>query len=445
MKGSSILFKWIFLRILFLAFFLVALLLIIAFARGYRFDIEKKTVTSTGIISVNSNPEPAKVYVNGELKGVTDIDLTLPHGTYQVEVKKDGFTEWRRTIGLKGEIVMSINAMLFSKNPSLTPLTNLGIAKAINIGQTENILLVSDAGDFEKDGIYLFEGTKKTISIFPPLKPILLKSNLPEGTDLATLDVNFSPEFDQGIFSFTSGEAENSYLISLTDNNIQLQDVTLSKNTLLNAWNKERNRQVLKILETFPKKLRNVATSSVELVAISPDETKFLYVAKRSVDLPRIIQPPLIGSNQTPESRSIELGKVYIYDKKEDKNFLLKDISSIEQSLNEKIITPSPTMTESLLVDPEATTEPELNLVDESITNQVLSQVHWFPDSRHLITRTNNQIAVMEYDGENKVVVYSGPLKDNFYASTSSYNLIVVANLNPLNNKNGDLYAIGIR
>ncbi|HRN70245.1 MAG TPA: PEGA domain-containing protein, partial [Candidatus Woesebacteria bacterium] len=152
-------------KILFLTIFIVILVGVIAYARGYRFNFKEGTVTSTGILSVNSFPKPAKVYVNGELQGATDINLTLPFGQYTVEVKKDGYTSWKKTVSLKGEIVMSLDVHLFPKNPSLTPLTNLGIVKAIPVGTTDKIILFSQTGDVEKDGIYLFESSQRTIAI----------------------------------------------------------------------------------------------------------------------------------------------------------------------------------------------------------------------------------------------------------------------------------------
>src|SRR3990167_5015659 len=124
-------------RIILFGFFVLVLIAVIAYARGYRINFDEGTVTSTGILSVNSTPRPAKVYVNGELKGATDVNLTLPFGKYNVEVKKDGYTSWQKQVSLKGEILMSLDARLFSKNPSLTPLTNLGVMKAIPIGNTD--------------------------------------------------------------------------------------------------------------------------------------------------------------------------------------------------------------------------------------------------------------------------------------------------------------------
>lgn len=441
--------KWFSIRLLLLSIFLVILLGIIAYARGYRFDVKRKSLTSTGIISVNSNPKSAKIYINGELyDGVTDVDVTLPNGRYTIEIKKDGYTEWKREVALKGEIVMSLNALLFSKNPSLSPLTSLGISKALPVGQTENLLLFTENDNIEKDGIYFFEGTKKAISIFPPLNPIILKKNLPEGIEISSADVVFSPEYDQGMFTFKLGEETISYILSLSDDNLQPQDVTLAKETIITAWEKEKNEQVIKILETFPKNIRKVATDSVQIVALAPDETKILYVAKKDVTIPRVINPPIIGVNEGEEQRNIITNNIYVYDKKEDRNFKVpvtfKIATESATATTKPSISPTPTEV-ALEEDPEASEEAQINVLNEDVKEEVLSQLQWFPDSKHLIMRENNQIAVIAYDGTNKVIVYSAGFQNNFFASTESYNLLVLVNLNPLNNKFGDLYTIGIR
>ena len=91
--------------------------LIISYARGYRFDFAKRSVKSTGIISVTSNPKAAKIFINSELKGVTDTNLTLTPDNYLVEVKKTA-TLVGVKINLKGELVINVDPVLF-------PLTRL--------------------------------------------------------------------------------------------------------------------------------------------------------------------------------------------------------------------------------------------------------------------------------------------------------------------------------
>ena len=383
----------IFFRAIILLFFLIVLVTVIGYARGYRFDFEEKSLKSTGIISATSNPKAAKIYINGQLKGVTDTNLTLPPDNYLVEIKKDGYTSWSKKINLKGELVINVDPVLFPVNPSLSPLTNLGIVKAVVTEDGDKIVIIA------ADAIYLFDAGKKTLPFFPPLNKIVSLSLIPGIVDFTDTKVTFSPDQKQAIFEFD----QNSYLLSLQEDNLNPLEVTLSKDTLIEAWQKEKIKNFNKILETFPKDFDKIASDSFDIISFSPNETKVLYQAKEDVELPVMIKPVLIATNQTPEERSIKKGKTYVYDLKEDKNFI------------------------SPAFDP------------------LVSNLKWYYDSRHLIIEENKKISIIDYDDTNKQTVYSGPFESSFFNPTSDGKIIVLINLNSQVNELPDLYLVGIR
>src|SRR3972149_885511 len=127
-------------RIILVAVFLTVFGLVVAYARGYRFDFDQKSLIPTGIISASSYPKAAKIYVDDVLKGVTDTNLTLSPGEYKVDIKKEGYTSFSKKITLKGELVATLDALLFPLNPTLSPLTNLGVIKAVSMGDTEKVI-----------------------------------------------------------------------------------------------------------------------------------------------------------------------------------------------------------------------------------------------------------------------------------------------------------------
>ncbi len=378
----------IFFRIIILFFFLLVLIVVISYARGYRFDLEKRSVKSTGIISATSNPKAAKIYINGQLKGVTDTNLTLPPDNYLVEIKKDGYTSWSKKINLKGELVINVEPILFPVNPSLSPLTNLGIIKAVPTDDGDKIVVIASGS------AYLFDAGKKTLPFFPPLNKIVDLSLISNIADFKNTKAIFSPDQKQVIFEFE----QISYLFSLQEENLNPLDITLSKDTLIQAWKNEEMKNFNKILETYPKNFDKIASDSFSIISFSPNETKVLYKSTKNIELPLMIQPALIATNQTPEQRSIKKGKTYVYDRKEDKNFLL----------------PS-------------------------------SSLKWYSDSRHLIVEENNKIHIVDYDNTNKQTVYSGPFESSFFNPTSDGKIIVLINLNSQVNELPDLYLVGIR
>ncbi|PJC34048.1 hypothetical protein CO006_03650 [Candidatus Roizmanbacteria bacterium CG_4_8_14_3_um_filter_35_14] len=396
--------KFLFKILFFISFFAI-LLWIISYTRGYRLDLGKKTLSSTGILSLTSYPKTAQVYLDGKLKGVTDLNLTLSPNHYQVEIKKDGYTSWSKKIVLKGELVVSLEAVLFPLNPSLSPLTNSGLVKAIPIDDTEKILVFVQKPDLEdldkKNGLYLFEAGKRIFSFFPALKPILLEKNLAEKYDFSSTQVIFSPDYKQAIIEFNNQTSSQAFLLSLEEENTFPFDVSLSKDSLITAWEKEKKLIKMKILETYPKDIVKIASESFNLIAFSPSETKLLYQVKTNLTLPIILDPPFMGSNQSLETRVLKKNSLYVYDKKEDKNYQLP------------------------------------------IFNYQLIQ--WYFDSKHLLINEGKKISVVDYDGTNQQTFYSGPYESDFFYITSDGKLIILANLNPDANQWPDLYLVGIR
>lgn len=421
-------------RLMFSIAFVVILAGIIAYARGYRFDMENNALTSTGIIATSSSPRASKVYVNGELKGVTDLNLTLPPQRYFVEVKKDGYSTWSKQITLKGELVMIVDPVLFPLNPSLTPLTNLGVTRTIALDGTERILLISETGDPLKDGIYLFETSRRPLPFLPPLKTIILKSEMPisEDTKLSDAKFYFSPDYRQFIVDITK-PTPASYLFNTDSENQQAFETSQSKASLLTAWSTEKEEQNIKLLQTFPKNFVNQVEGSIKIIAFSPDDNKLLYMVTKPVVVPLILQPPLIAANQTTEERALQAGKLYVYDKKEDKNFPI----SFSGNFTSDDTTTLPSIAPLLSPTPQP-------LSIEFFTGESLA-IDWYPDSKHLVYNEGNKFTVSDYDGQNKHTVYSGPFNKSFFSVTSDGKLIVLLNLNPENNHYPDLYLVGIR
>jgi hypothetical protein len=480
-------------RIGFLLVFLVIVVGFIAFARGYRITPQNDSmISSTGILTVGSGPKAAKIFVNGELKGVTDSNLTLPPDVYQIRVTKEGYTSWEKEVRLKGEIVQSLEAILFPKNPSLSPLTNLGIRKALPVGNSNRVLLfvdndsvpsdtdtdispsplltpeetsqeVSSSLEEDTDGIYLFEERNQPISILPPLNEVVLENQLPANVDLAKTEVIFSPDYKEAIFTFfpslenepllpdelgtgtineagqETGSIRYSYLLSLVDDNTELLEVTDSEDAILRAWVEDKEEEISKVLETFPEDMNMIASDSFEIISFSPDETKVLYQARKDTTLPRVIEPPVIGANPSPEDRELEQNQLYVYDKIEDKNFAIpfdeNKLPPVPDPISQTVPVPTDTEGEQQIVDTRILTRPL----------EISSYIQWYPSSRHLVYNQGDDIAIIEYDGLNKQTVYSGPYENEFFSTSSDWKLFILANLNPQNNVYSDLYEVGIR
>ncbi|GIW63512.1 MAG: hypothetical protein KatS3mg091_314 [Patescibacteria group bacterium] len=388
-------------RVLILIIFLTTLIAFVLFAKGYRFDSENISITTTGIISINSQPKASKIFVNDQFKGVTDQNINLQPGQYTIKITSDGYTNWQKEVNLQQGVVLSLHAHLFSKNPGLKPLTSLGIKKIVQLDNVPQFLVLTDnANNSEtKNELVLLNLESPIISLQKEVDPILNIEELfaTNSVQLDNLDFKLSPDFTQVLIDYNN----KTILADLKTKEIF---ANISKEQLTTNWSSEIAKQRDLIIKSFPKELQEIASNSADILKVSPDETKILYKAVNTAELPRVIKPSLPITQDHLDNRTIRNGKVYIYDKKNDKNYLIKPLESID------------------------------------IKNEAV----WHTDSQHIIFIEDQQIKVVDIDGENKTVLYSGPFEQNFISASPRGNIFLLINFNNNNNPYPDLYEIEI-
>ncbi len=116
----------------FLCFFLFLLsaLVIISYSQGYRFDFEKKKVTQTGAFYFKVLPKSVQIYFDGKLKKKTDfffgsvlIENLLPK-TYNIQIKKEGYLAWEKTLEIKEkQVTEAKNILLIPEGPGFAVLS----------------------------------------------------------------------------------------------------------------------------------------------------------------------------------------------------------------------------------------------------------------------------------------------------------------------------------
>ncbi len=98
-----------------------------------------------GTLQVKSSPEGAEISVNGKFAGNTPSTLRLEAGDYTIAVRKAGFTVWQRTITLRGNASVTIDAALQAgtKGLRLDQITELLAGK---VSHTRIARLVEERG-----------------------------------------------------------------------------------------------------------------------------------------------------------------------------------------------------------------------------------------------------------------------------------------------------------
>lgn len=98
--------------------------------RAYGFDVDRKTgqVIQNGLVYLDSAPDKADVYINGELqKNRTNTSFLLKEGNYNITLKRDGYRDWNKEVELKGGDIFRMNYPMFFQNELTTQeLTAVG-------------------------------------------------------------------------------------------------------------------------------------------------------------------------------------------------------------------------------------------------------------------------------------------------------------------------------
>ena len=360
------------------------------YARGYKLDLRTFKFQPNGILVLKSEPDGASVYINGELKTATNASISISPGTYDVEVRKDGYFTWYKRLTIEKEIVTEADISLFKDVPSLSPVTSTG---AINPVMSEDgskivfsILPSKDTGS-EQTGLWELD----TFSL--PLGFGAGPRKITDG-DMTGASYIFSPDGKQILLTISNG----SYLIdtgSLTAQN-QRVNIASKKDVTLNTWKAEKEAKNQDLIRNFPPELSDILSRKSSNFIFSPDNNMILYTASSSGTLPEGLVRPLPGASTQHQERDIQIGHTYVYDIKEDRNFLITD--------------------QPVTID--------------NIDNPQTGALRWMSTSKHLLLSQNGQIVVMDYDGTNRQVVYSGSyVTPSAFPFSNATKLLVLTNL----------------
>lgn len=423
----------------------------IQYAKGNLRLTDQGFVQGTGLLAANSFPTGAEIRIDDRLVSATDDTIYLEPGLYDVEIIKEGYTPWSKQVRIEKELVTQTNAQLFPIAPSLSTLTFTGVTNLQPSPDGEKIIYYSASASSEiKNGLYVLGLTSNnnlTLSRGP--------------RQIAQDSVNFDLEEARYIWSPDSTEVmvitpNRTVLLDAGKlNNLDLlPDVGYKQKQILSEWEQEMYQRERQFIAEFPEEIIQIATISAENVYISPDKKRLIYTATAAAQIPEdIVSEALPSTNATPQVRDLEPNTIYIYDREEDRNYrvaqLATDSAKSTKKLlaidafqqNSPLLTASPSSFTSLQATESAQTANNFNSYHSPVYTNTFQ---WYPDSKHLLYVENNLIKVMEFDGGNRVTLYSGPFANNFvYPSPNAERLIIVTSFSPESPMN--LYAVELK
>jgi len=196
-----------------LIFFLIIASLTVFYSMGWRFDWKTKKITQPGIFYFKIWPKSVQIYLDDKLKEKTDFFFgsilieNLLSKEYKVEIKKEGFYTWKKTLEIrKREVTEAKNIVLIPENPNFTMITNEvndfffspdgkkiilknpgWSLKLFEINKNVKSHLINE-DDISKNEVQLFD-----LKFSPDSSKVLLELGLEEKISYYLLDIDKSP------------------------------------------------------------------------------------------------------------------------------------------------------------------------------------------------------------------------------------------------------------
>lgn len=427
---------------------LVGTVFAIQYAKGkYRFTTDGLS-SETGLLSANSFPTGAQIYIDDRLVSATDDTLYLKPGEYNIRIQKEGYHTWQKVLRVEGELVTQTNAQLFPIVPSLSPLTFIGVKNISPSPDGQKIIFYTDSASTpSKNGLHVLELGNT---------PLLFQR---DSVQIAEDALELNLDSAQFIWSPDSSElliiTENKEVLIPANRKTDLRqqpDVSFKRGQILSQWEEEIYLRERQFLARFPEEIIRIATQSAHNVYLSPDKESMMYTASENITISEDLIPPVLATNTQPEARNLEAGKIYIYDRDEDRNFYIGDEATssgnVKKLLAVDLYNRTPMSLES---SPSAFVSLQAEEIASTVENFAIyhTPVHvksfqWMPDSKHIVLAYENQIKIKSYDNTNETTVYSGPFDDNFvYPWPDGSKLIILTAFSPGSPPN--FYAVDLK
>lgn len=396
-------------KALFTTFAILLVVSIVAYAfilygKGYRLNLTgegNKIIAGTGLLVLTSAPNGAKVYLNDNLTTATDDTINLPPGEYDVRIEKDGYYPWKKHVTLKTEAVTKTDAVLFPVAPKLEATTLLGAENPIVDPSGGLVGYKVSSSSADNNGIYVLNLGNRFIPFGSSARQIASDTF----DTFSQSNIEFSPDGREMIVTILATTQNRIYLLKTDSMNANPQNISLTSDQVRIEWLEIQKQLDQKFAASLPNRSRRFILDNFSEHRLSPEGDKIFYIASQSATMPNFIKPPLPSTNSTAEQRNLTKGNAYVYQIKEDKNYLLFSAQS-----------------------------------GEDMPNFV-----WHPSSAHLVFVQNKRIFAMEYDGGNKTTLYAGPFEPSFvYTWPDGSGLVILTNFND-ETVPGNLYKIGLR
>lgn len=385
----------------------------IFWARGFKIN-PQTGISRTGLIVANSVPDGAKVFLDDKLVSATNATISfLEPKNYNVKITKDGFTTWEKNIEVKADLINEIDSLLFPLAPELKPLTLSGASKPQLSPDGQKIAYTSSG--IEKGGIWINTMTDSPLSFNKGPKNVIRNS---ANVDFDLSNITWSPSSDE-ILVQTTKETPKYFLFDINRSNNTLTPISESQaSETLADWQDTIRLLQTNLVSSLPESVQAIANQVVDEIPAGTSPTPVPSKAKNITNKTESTQSSKLSLNYSPFNLKFSPDEEKVlYKLKEgaDYSYRVYDIKLKKE------------------------------LVVGTFSKEIL--VNWYPNSTHLILTANNGISIIETDGSNKQLVFSGNFADQKTAFPwpDGSKIVIEANFNTGGTNQSNLYTLILR
>ncbi len=388
------------------------------FASGYTLNRQSGKIEKTGMVVVKSDPDVAKIYVDGALVSATNATVAnLKPGAHKIRLDKEGFAVWQKEILVKEELVTEVNAVLVPLTPKLLPLTVNGVTAPALSTDGERIAFFSS--NVQTPGIWFLPLAGRTLLNLSQSSPKLLIADSGQKSFSAGTDIQWSPDDSEVLAQLNR---QGYYLISVSQIPSSSFTATSSAEPTLERWREIEVKSRQGLLDKIAV-AAEIAQSAIEPKTLwAQNGKRFLYQKEGSNKIEYhvydLTNPLPVGGKNDYLSLTVDKPSNLKVGWYSDSNHLL--LFSCQKFA---AAVPSPTPT------PTAVTK--LTTTDSSSVGEAGGC-------------REGAVELIEIDGTNRTLVYKGAVySDQVFPSPDGSQLIILTSFNPDTEPN--LYAISLR
>ena len=418
----------------------------VQFVRGNTINPTTGEITETGVLSINSQPTGAAIYINDRLQSATNTNISfLDTGKYNIRLTKEGYRPWEKQIIVNNQLVTKIDAILWPATPDPTPITTTGIVNPVISPDKTKIVYAIKFSEEDKAGLWILDMNKKAVFNNTTTEFRQLTRNN-TNVDYSNAKIIWSPDSSEILASLTDATQTNrNYLIDISRFNNNPPDITLSLAGVANQWLKEyKERETLlkQDLKNNPK-VQEIYSQSTIPVKWSYDGDLVLYgVGGSGIVVNQLeLNTPKATPTKTPSKATASATPT--------------QSTNLE---NPEALTDNITLDEYLAIRKSPLPQEIQMKVYNTKTDQTYDLPYarfydWYPveekverEIQHLLMVEDSGISMIESDGQNKSTIYAASFDPtSVFLWPDGGRIIISANFNPNAGSEPNLYTISLR